>query len=223
MGVFGKHCYDYPRPAFTADVVVFSFIDNILKVLLIERKNDPYQGFWALPGGFVDENEIVANAAERELQEETGLKINKIDLFFIASDPGRDPRGWVISAIYLGFVSPEKAIVRAGDDAGKVGFHSLRKIPALAFDHKKILEAALRKLKTDIRHQIINPDILSESFEISELESLYSQIIESQTEARQLTERLKNFKIILPTGKDNHYSFDLKLYKVVLEFGFLQP
>jgi len=223
MGVLGNYFYEYPRPAFTADVVVFSFIENMLKVLLIERGKDPYKGFWAFPGGFVDENEIVAKAAERELKEETGLKLNQLIMFHVASDPGRDPRGWVVSTIYLGFVNREDAIIQPGDDAVNVQFYSLNNIPSLAFDHKNLLDEALKNLKYEIRHGIIRPDILPQYFEISEIESLYSQITGSQTEAGYLTERLTNLKIILPSGNGKQYCFDCRRYEEVREYGFLFP
>lgn len=222
MGIFGNYCYEYPRPAFTVDVVVFSFIENQLKVLLIERGRDPFKGFWAFPGGFVDENELIVNAAERELHEETGLKLHKMEVFYVASEPGRDPRGWVVSAFFLGFVNHENAFIHPGDDAIKAQFCPLNNIPSLAFDHKKLLDEALKKLKSEIRKGIINPDILPENFELSAIRSLYSQIIGSDVETINLTERLKKFKIILPSGNDKKYCFDYKRYEEIQEFGFLQ-
>src|SRR5262245_21532861 len=94
--------YDYPRPALTADVAVASR-DARPRVLLIRRKKPPFAGRWALPGGFVDEDERPADAAVRELKEETGIEVKGLDLdhLYTAGDPGRDPRGWTVSIVFL--------------------------------------------------------------------------------------------------------------------------
>jgi 8-oxo-dGTP diphosphatase len=108
-----------------------------------------------------------------------------------------------------------------GDDAEKVQFYPLNNIPSLAFDHKKLLGEAIKNIKNEIRHGIIRTDILPENFKLSEIESLHSQIVGSKIEASNLTERLKNFKIILPCGIDGKYCFDYNRYEEILEFGFL--
>src|SRR5262245_13167544 len=95
-----RFAYEYPRPALTVDVVLATR-EPSPRVLLIRRKKDPFAGTWALPGGFVDENEKLADAALRELREETGLTITEIEQLYTAGDPGRDPRGWVVSVVFL--------------------------------------------------------------------------------------------------------------------------
>src|SRR5437868_6689419 len=99
-----KHSYEYPRPALTVDLVVTTR-ETRPRVLLIRRKKDPFAGSWALPGGFVDENERLADAARRELEEETGLKVADSEQLYTAGDPGRDPRGWTVSVAYLARVN----------------------------------------------------------------------------------------------------------------------
>jgi 8-oxo-dGTP diphosphatase len=109
------------------------------RVLLIRRKQEPFAGKWALPGGFVDENEPLETAARRELREETGLHVDELQQMHTFGDPGRDPRGWTISVAYLARVDAAVLQPRADDDAAEVGWHNLRHPPPLAFDHAQIL------------------------------------------------------------------------------------
>jgi 8-oxo-dGTP diphosphatase len=136
-----QHCYPYPRPAVSVDIVVFRETENGREVLLIKRKKDPYQGEWALPGGFVDENEPLEKAASRELEEETGLE--RVPLHQVAAfgDPGRDPRGHTISIAFTGGVDTSRK-VKGGDDAAEATWMRIDKLPQLAFDHAEIIRAA---------------------------------------------------------------------------------
>ncbi|MFO8055335.1 MAG: NUDIX hydrolase [Bacteroidales bacterium] len=138
-----KHTYKYPRPALTVDAMVFRRADQGLQILLIRRKNEPFKGQWAFPGGFVDMNETVEEAVHRELKEETGLKNISLKQYFTASEIDRDPRGRTVSVIFYGFVHHENDIkIRAADDASEVCWHNLNQLPELAFDHQKILRKA---------------------------------------------------------------------------------
>jgi 8-oxo-dGTP diphosphatase len=136
-----KYCYEYPRPAVTVDIVLFRDHDGAREVLLIRRKSDPYAGKWALPGGFVDQDEKLEAAASRELQEETGLTRVKLRQLGAFGDPGRDPRGHTVSIAFTAEVGPERK-VRGGDDADEAEWFSLAKLPPLAFDHRKIIRKA---------------------------------------------------------------------------------
>src|SRR6476659_9095607 len=122
MGTNGgqKHTYEYPRPALTVDVAIVTR-DAPPRVLLIRRKKDPFAGSWALPGGFVDENERLVAAARRELEEETGVKVHDLEQLYTAGDPGRDPRGWTVSVVFLARVEPKQFKPKAADDASEVG------------------------------------------------------------------------------------------------------
>lgn len=133
-----KHTYDYPRPALTVDVAIVTR-EARPRVLLIRRKNDPFAGSWALPGGFVDENERLADAARRELVEETGVTGADLEQLYTTGDPGRDPRGWTVSVAYLAQVDPAAILPAAADDAEEVGWHPLDALPQLAFDHAMLL------------------------------------------------------------------------------------
>jgi len=114
-------------------------------VLLIKRANEPFKGLWAFPGGFVDQDESLEAAVARELEEETGLKGIRLEQIGAFGDPGRDPRGHTVSIVFGGVV--DRSIqVRAADDAADAAWHSATRPPKLAFDHKKILKLALKRL-----------------------------------------------------------------------------
>lgn len=133
------YTYDYPRPMVTVDCIITSVIRDRLHVLLIQRGHDPFRGKWALPGGFVDMDEDLPQAAMRELLEETGLSCDNLKQFATYGKPGRDPRGRVISVIFYGNVNEHEAIVTAGDDADDAEWFDLAQLSQLAFDHDQIL------------------------------------------------------------------------------------
>ncbi|PYP84443.1 MAG: NUDIX hydrolase [Blastocatellia bacterium AA13] len=143
-----KYCYDYPRPAVTVDVVLLRAKEEpaLTEVLLIKRKSEPFKDRWALPGGFVDKEEALESAAMRELNEETGLSAEGLEIVAAFSDPGRDPRGHTVSIVFVGWTD-HSANAAAGDDAKEVAWHSVDALPELAFDHDKIVAAVLAKLK----------------------------------------------------------------------------
>jgi 8-oxo-dGTP diphosphatase len=138
-----KFCYPYPRPAFTVDAAVVC--NN--EILLIQRKNNPYQGQWALPGGFMDMGETPEDAVLRELFEETNIKLEELMQFKTYGAIHRDPRHRTISTVFY-TVLPKKPESKAGDDAADVAWFPLDKLPHLAFDHDQIireLEIAMAK------------------------------------------------------------------------------
>lgn len=140
-----KFAYEYARPALTVDLAVVTR-EAKPHVLLIRRKKDPFAGTWALPGGFVDENEKLADAARRELREEAGVAVGDLEQLHTAGDPGRDPRGWTVSVVYLARVAPNELKPIAADDADAVAWFPLEKLPKLAFDHAMILARVRARL-----------------------------------------------------------------------------
>ena len=139
------YSYDYPRPALTTDAVLVTR-EARPRVLLIRRKHDPFAGTWALPGGFVEEGETLAEGCAREVKEETGLAAGDWEQLYTAGDPGRDPRGWTVSVVFLGRVDAAALRPTAGDDASEVGWFPLDELPELAFDHAMILHRARTRL-----------------------------------------------------------------------------
>ncbi|MFY9556241.1 MAG: NUDIX hydrolase [Blastocatellia bacterium] len=139
------HCYEHPRPAVTVDVVLFHRDEHGIRVLLIKRANEPFKGWWALPGGFVDKDESLEKAAARELHEETGLSEIKIEQIGAFGDRGRDPRGHTVTVAY-GALLDDRPEPSTSDDAAEAAWFSALRPPRLAFDHKKILRLALKRI-----------------------------------------------------------------------------
>lgn len=143
-----NYCYKYPRPAVTTDIVVFAPHKGTIKVLLVKRGNEPFKGKWALPGGFLNEDETAEECALRELKEETGLdlKPNQIYQVHTFTSLDRDPRGRTISICFSAFVDYEK--VAGGDDAAEAQWVSFADLPDLAFDHESMCETSLDFMRT---------------------------------------------------------------------------
>jgi len=138
------YTYKYPRPSLTVDISVFKEIENQHELLLIKRKNPPFAGMWALPGGFVDMDETVETAAKRELYEETNVSGVNLEQFHVFSEIDRDPRGRTVSMVFIGFVK-EQQKVKAKDDAAEASWFKLSKLPQLAFDHARIIQMIKEK------------------------------------------------------------------------------
>ena len=139
------YCYKYPHPAVTADCIVFNREGDTISVLLIKRKNEPYKDYWAFPGGFVNIDESAEEAAIRELKEETGLEVSRVEQLKAYSNPDRDPRERVITIAFIA----ESTIkdVKGGDDAKEARWFDISNLPPLAFDHEQILKDAIEKLR----------------------------------------------------------------------------
>lgn len=137
--------YKYPRPAVTVDAIIFRNNGNKYEVLLIQRGQYPFEGMWAFPGGFVDMDETLEDAAIRELEEETNLKNIPLNQFHTFSKVDRDPRGRTIATAFWGILNYNQE-ARAGDDASKVSWFSLDKLPPLAFDHSDMMKMAFESL-----------------------------------------------------------------------------
>jgi 8-oxo-dGTP diphosphatase len=144
----GKYVYEWPRPMLTVDAVIFRFVNGKVQVLLIQRGNEPYKGKWALPGGFVDMDEELENAAARELEEETGLTGVALTQLHTFGRCGRDPRGRQISVAFFGIAPANTKRIKGGDDAVRAKWFNIKNLPAeLAFDHNEIIKFGIKILK----------------------------------------------------------------------------
>jgi 8-oxo-dGTP diphosphatase len=141
-----QYCYDHPRPAVTVDIVLFSLESGRIEVLLIKRAREPFRGLWALPGGFVEKDEALERAAERELCEETGLTGIHLEQVGAFGDPGRDPRGHTVSIAYSAVIDGGSNNVKADSDAADARWWPATRPPRLAFDHHKILRVAIGRM-----------------------------------------------------------------------------
>ncbi len=148
MAIEGKYTYDWPRPMVTVDAAVFRYTDGRIELLLIRRKNEPYKGRWAIPGGFVDMDEELEDAVVRELAEETGLTGIHLEQMHTFGTIGRDPRGRQITIVFMGIANERQAGVKAGDDAAEAKWFDIKNLPDdMAFDHNRVAKFAIEKLK----------------------------------------------------------------------------
>jgi len=161
----------------SVDAVVFGYEAGKLSILLIQRKYDPFKDQWALPGGFVLENESLENAVSRELVEETGVSINYLEQLYTFGNPGRDPRGHVLSVAYFGLIRPDAFSLLASSDASNAQWFEMEALPDLAFDHKIIIEQAFLRLQDKITYEPLGFELLDTKFAFSDLEQLYTTIL----------------------------------------------
>lgn len=201
MGDVSTESKHYERPSVTADTVVFSYAGRKLQVLLIRRKYEPFANAWALPGGFVNIDEALETAAARELHEETGLKDAYLEQLYTFGDPGRDPRGRVITVAHLAVVRPDSIpLIRSGDDAGDAAWFGIDDLPDLAFDHHLIIDYALQRLRHNIRYTPLGFLLLPKEFSLSELQQLYETILEETLDKRNFRRKILMQGILEDTG-----------------------
>lgn len=148
MSKKGKYIYDWPRPMVTVDAAVFALFGKKAKLLLINRGNEPFKGKWALPGGFIDIDEELEDAAVRELKEETGLSNVPLEQMHTFGKVGRDPRGRQITIVFMGVLNGRPPRIKGGDDAAKAKWFDIEKLPKnMAFDHDEVTKFAIVRLK----------------------------------------------------------------------------
>jgi len=180
----------------TVDAVVFGYDSGNISVLLVKRKYEPFKDGWALPGGFVLENENLEQAVQRELSEETGVRINYLEQLYSFGDLGRDPRGRVISVAYFGLVKPNAFNLAASTDAKKAEWFDIKKLPKLAFDHKKILKIAIERLQGKITYEPIGFELLDKKFPFSDLEKLYTTLLDREIDRRNFKKKITSLKVL---------------------------
>jgi 8-oxo-dGTP diphosphatase len=216
------YTYEYPRPALTVDCVIFGYdTGQSLKVLLIQRSLPPFEGQWALPGGFVDMEENLESAALRELAEETGMTDVFIEQLFTFGDPGRDPRGRVVSVAYYALVNLSEHPLRASSDARRVGWFPAYQLPPLAFDHASIVETAIQRLRGKVRYQPIGFELLPEKFTLTQLQDLYEAVLGIPLNKRNFRTRILKMGVLEEVGMQegvSHrparlYRFDREKYR----------
>lgn len=221
--------YEYPRPAVTVDAVVYGYQSEELRVLLIERGGEPFRGAWALPGGFLNENEDLPAAVRRELLEETGVSPLHLEQLGSWGTPGRDPRGHTITVAYTALVRLGSHSAKAATDATDARWFPVDGLPDLAFDHKDILDAARARLVEAVRTRPVGFDLLPDRFSLTELQVLVETVMGEALDKRNFRKKLQSLDMLLPTGEFETdvprraaqlYRFDRARYDKLSSEGF---
>jgi len=180
----GTYTYQYPHPAVTTDVVIFTIRDEQLKLLLIKRAGTPYKGKWALPGGFVQLDEDIDSGARRELEEETGVSGVYLEQLYTFGKVERDPRERVITVAYFALIPSDKIQLRAATDAEAVGWFGFDELPPLAFDHQGIVDMAHERLVAKLDYSTIAFQFMPETFTLRQLQDIYEIILQEEVDKR---------------------------------------
>ena len=213
--------YKYEHMAVTTDCVIFTYEDWNLKVLLVHRGGEPFKGEWAFPGGFLRLNETAEQGALRELLEETSLTPSSpIVQLGVFSDVDRDPRERVITIAWYALVKPSEVV--GGDDAAEAAWFPVDALPPLAFDHRKIFEAAMERLRRDIHFRPVGFDLLDDEFTLPDLQRLYETILGVKFDRRNFQRKILSSGILEEVSSIPEDSLDCK-YLPEVSFGEIPP
>jgi len=183
----------------TVDNIIFTITEGSLQILLIKRLIDPFKGERALPGWFVLENETLQEAAYRELAEETSVKNAYLEQLYTFSEVKRDPRGRTISCAYMAMISRENMTLKAWSDASEVKFFDIKKLPKLWFDHKKIVNYAIQRLKWKMEYTNVAQYILPKKFTLRQLQDVYETVLDQAIDVRNFRKKIDKLDIVKPT------------------------
>jgi 8-oxo-dGTP diphosphatase len=223
------HTYEYPRAAVTVDCVVFGLDEADLKVLLIQRRLQPFQHAWALPGGFCHIDETLDAAARRELAEEAGVTDVYLEQLYTFSELERDPRERVITVAYFALAKLSDHRIRAATDAMGVGWFSLEELPKLAFDHADIVGRARDRLRGKVRYAPVGFELLPPRFSLTQLQRLYEIILGTDLDKRNFRKKILAMDLIVETDEVEQnvrhraarlYRFDRRKYDRLAKQGF---
>lgn len=207
--------YKYEHMAVTTDCVIFTYEDGKLKILLVRRGKEPYAGTWAFPGGFLRTDETAEEGALRELREETALTPSSpIVQLGVFSDVKRDPRERVITIAFYALVKPSQVI--GGDDAAEAAWYPVDELPPLAFDHQKIFDDAMARLRRDIHFQPVGFDLLDETFTIPDLQRLYEAILGVKFDRRNFHRKILASGILDEVPPDENVT-DAQDFRALME------
>jgi 8-oxo-dGTP diphosphatase len=220
--------YQYPHPAVTVDCIIFGFDGQNLKVMLVQRKSDPFAKMWALPGAFVNEDESLESCAERVLMKEGNITGVYLEQLFTFGKPSRDPRERVISVAYMGLVKTADFELIAGNDELQIEWRDVEQVGDLAFDHNEIIATAIQRIRGKIRYQPIGFELMNSKFTLPQLQQLYEAILGQSLDRRNFRKKLLSMQILkqLSEKQQNvahkaafYYEFDRERYEVLMKEG----
>jgi len=185
----------------TVDIVIFTLREGSLQVLLVKRGVPPFEGQYAIPGGFIRGDESLEEAALRELHEETGVRDVFLEQLYTFGDPKRDPRGRVITVAYYALIASDKLSLVAGADAAEAQWFPASGVPTLAFDHKSILDYALERLGNKLEYTTVGFQLLPKEFTLGELQAVYEAILARPLDKRNFRRKLALLGILKPLRK----------------------
>lgn len=201
-----ENIHKFKKPSVTVEIVIFTIKDDDLKVLLVKRKINPFKNKLALPGGFVRIDESLEAAAKRELKEETGVQNVYLEQLFSFGEPKRDPRGRVITIAYIALVNSENIKLKAATDVSAALWFSSKKIPPLAFDHKKILDYSLKRLKWKFEYTTVAFSLLPQKFAISQIQKIYEIVFNKKFDKRNFVKKIISLNILKEEGINKNVS-----------------
>ncbi len=225
-----SYTYKFPRPGITVDCVVFGLDEqDTLKVILIQRKLPPFEGQWALPGGFVHLDETLEQAAWRELREETGIQDVFLEQLYTFSALNRDPRERIITVAYYALVNLGEYHLEATTDAADAAWFAIDNLPKLAFDHSEIFQTALNRLRGKIRYEPIGFELLPKKFTLSQIQKLYETVLDKKLDKRNFRKKILKMNLLLELDEVQTdvahraarlYQFDEAKYQQLKQQGF---
>ncbi|NOT16673.1 MAG: NUDIX hydrolase [Sulfuriferula sp.] len=216
MADMSPYCYEYPHPALTTDIILFTLRHDVLSILLIRRRAQPFQGSWALPGGFVDMDECLEDCALRELAEETGITGVYLEQLYTFGKPNRDPRERVISVAYYALAAYDQLAPVAGSDAAEVAWFALDDLPPLAFDHADVIQLAQQRLRAKLDYSTVAFGLVGETFTLGELQKVYEIIRGEALDKRNFRKHILSLGVLAETDatRSNGKSRPAKLYRL---------
>jgi 8-oxo-dGTP diphosphatase len=215
----------------TVDIVIFSIRAKELQMILVRRGVPPFLGEHAIPGGFLRDGESLDDAAKRELYEETGVRDVYLEQLYTFGEPERDPRGRVVTVAYYALVASENRELTAGADAAEAQWTPVRSLPTLAFDHRKIVDYALERLRNKLEYTTVGFQLLPKKFTLTELQSVYEAILGKRIDKRNFRRKLALLEVLKPlkewrqTGRKpaQLYRFAAERFEKLRDKGILFP
>jgi 8-oxo-dGTP diphosphatase len=215
----------------TVDIVIFTLREGSLQVLLVKRGVPPFEGQYAIPGGFIREGESLEEAALRELYEEAGVRNVFLEQLYTFGDPKRDPRGRVITVAYYALIASDKLSLVAGADAAEAQWFPVNNLPPLAFDHRSILDYAIERLRNKLEYTTVGFQLLPERFTLGELQAVYEAILGRALDKRNFRRKIALLGILKPLREWQHtgrkpaqlFRFSAARFEKLKDKGILFP